>query len=127
MTHIGHPELNEADREAHVRLAVEQSAMHAAHLAISRWSSGYCQCEAPLGQPQSPQSRWHAAAQSNFAVWLAAGGFAQMDAEPEAEAEADEPITASTVAAPAMAPESGWREIAMPRDSEGQRNWACTA
>jgi hypothetical protein len=121
MTHIDQTELNEADREAHVRLAVEQSAMHAAHLAISRWTSGYCQCEAPLGQSQSPQSRWHAAAQSNFAVWLAAGGFAQMDAE----AEADEPITAA--AAPALAPESGWREIAMPRDSEGQPICACAA
>jgi hypothetical protein len=123
MSHIGQPELNEADREAHVRLAVEQSAMHAAHLAISRWSSGYCQCEAPLGQPQSPQSRWHAAAQSNFAGWLAAGGFAQMDAE----VEADEPIAAAAAAAPAMAPESGWREISMPRDSEGQPICPCAA
>ena len=119
MTHIDQPELNAADREAHVRLAVEQSALHAAHLAISRWSSGYCQCEAPLGQPQSPQSRWHAAAQSNFAVWLAAGGFAQVDAEPEPI----EPIAGRD--ATACGP--GWRELTMPRDSEGQPSCVCAA
>ena len=92
--------------------------MHAAHLALARWRSGYCQCEMLSG---SPQSRWHAAAQDNFAGWLAAGGFSQ--AEPEsggAPAGASGPGEPEPEAAPPR-----WRELTLPGTLAGHCTGAC--
>lgn len=119
MTHTDQSDLNEADREAHVRLAVEQAAMHAARLALSRWTCGYRQCEAPFGQPLSAQSRWHAAAQNDFTVWLAGGGFAQ----PGADAGAEPNGTVSDDPAPTAV--AGCRGPAIARGSEGKPSYVC--
>ncbi|MDC8759343.1 hypothetical protein [Janthinobacterium fluminis] len=96
MTPIDKPDLNALSRDEHIQLAAEQSALHAANLALARWSSGYWPNEVP---PASAQSLWHAAAQNNFAVWLAAGGFSQAEAE------------AAPELAPASAPAGTGRHI----------------
>ncbi len=116
MPHIDTPDLNESAKAAHRQLAAEQSAMHTVHLAIARWRSGYCQCEMLSG---SPQSRWHAAAQSNFAVWLAAGGFSQAEPEP---APVDAPAAAASE--PGAAPRR-WRELTLPGTLAGHCTGAC--
>lgn len=65
--------------EAHSLVALEQSALYAARLAIARWSNSSAQ--AALAQPAPEQGRaaWYAQAQQNFQEWLGRGGFAQYD------------------------------------------------
>lgn len=60
--------------EAHSRIALEQSALFAAQLAISRWASA-----GAAGQPAPvmAQAHWYAQAQQNLQQWLVRGGFAQ--------------------------------------------------
>ncbi|MEC5162221.1 MULTISPECIES: hypothetical protein [unclassified Janthinobacterium] len=119
MPHIDTPDLNQASKAQHLQLAAEQSAMHAMHLALARWSNGYCQCEMLSG---SPQSRWHAAAQNNFALWLAAGGFSQTEPERESAPETAPETAPADAAAPAAAPRR-WRAKALPGTLAG----ACAA
>lgn len=83
MTHIESFVLEQAGEHDHLQLAVDQSALHIANLALARWTGGDCPLEAP---PTSCQARWLAAANSNFIRWLADGGFTQAPAEVEAEA-----------------------------------------
>ncbi len=60
--------------EAHSRVALAQSALFAAQVAISRWASA-----GGAGQPAPvmAQADWYAAAQEDFQQWLERGGFAQ--------------------------------------------------
>ncbi|WP_317201001.1 hypothetical protein [Janthinobacterium sp.] len=77
MHYTPHTESHDASQERHAQLAVARTALHIAHLAIARWSGGDWQSDAP---PASAQSRWLAARDQDFMLWLAAGGFAQADA-----------------------------------------------
>ena len=67
--------------DPHAQLASEQSAMHAARVAVARWRSGDTHIEllAAEAMAPSPQARWHATTQRDFCAWLDAGGFAQTD------------------------------------------------
>lgn len=56
--------------EAHSRVALEQSALFAARLAIARWANA-------AGAPPLAQAGWYAQAQHDFQQWLGRGGFAQ--------------------------------------------------
>ncbi len=62
--------------EAHSRVALAQSALFAAQVAISRWASA---CGAGQPDPVMAQAEWCARAQKNFQQWLARGGFAQYE------------------------------------------------
>jgi hypothetical protein len=74
---------------ARVQLALEQSALHAAMMALTRWTSGNTHAELQLADALRPtsQARWHNAAQRNFKAWLDAGGFAGNADAPAAKAE----------------------------------------
>ena len=67
--------------EAHSLIALEQSALYAARMAIARWinSSSDATPAAPLPDPTASRSAWYAQAQQNFQEWLGRGGFAQYD------------------------------------------------
>lgn len=88
--------------EAHSQLALEQSALYAARLAIARWINTSSAAAAPIA-PAADRTRatWYAEAQSNFQEWLGRGGFAQYDvptaelAEPRPSTCADTPAAAS--------------------------------
>ena len=65
--------------EAHALIALEQSALCAARLAIARWinnSSGVM----PIRDAAQAKVDWYAQSQHNFQEWLERGGFAQYDA-----------------------------------------------
>lgn len=70
-------------QQQHVQLALEQAALHATQLAISRWTSGHSRGELRLARSctQSSRARWNDCAQDNFKLWLKAGGFAQTQPE----------------------------------------------
>jgi hypothetical protein len=65
----------------HARIALEQSALYAARLAIARWinSSSDATRATVMPAPELPQASWYAQAQQNFQEWLGRGGFAQYD------------------------------------------------
>lgn len=67
--------------EAHSLIALEQSALYAARVAIARWSASSCAAVASIeaAAPSLKQAPWYAQAQENFQQWLARGGFAQYD------------------------------------------------
>ena len=67
--------------EVHARIALEQSALYAARLAIARWinSSADATRQTYMPAPEMPQARWYAQAQQNFQEWLERGGFGQND------------------------------------------------
>ena len=71
----------ESIADKHVRVAIEQSAMHAARLAIARWSSGgaFAQWQVDAALRPSVQASWYAQTQKNFQQWLECGGFSQTD------------------------------------------------
>ena len=62
---------------SHMHLAMEQSAMHSARVALARWTSGNPRVEMQLERALRPtnQARWHDRTQANFMAWLASGGF----------------------------------------------------
>ncbi len=66
--------------EAHSQIALEQSALYAAKLAIARWINTSSQATAPVA-PAADLARaiWYAEAQRNFQEWLGRGGFAQYE------------------------------------------------
>jgi hypothetical protein len=75
--------------EAHSLIALEQSALYAARLAIARWinSSAGPALQAAAPEPASSRANWYAQAQQNFQEWLGRGGFAQYDIACAAPAE----------------------------------------
>ena len=82
--HCGRDEQKQAASraEAHSLIALEQSALYAANLAIARWinnSSADPALRTPASDPASARAAWYAQAQQNFQEWLARGGFAQYD------------------------------------------------
>ncbi|HEV7816639.1 MAG TPA: hypothetical protein VGP06_16265 [Janthinobacterium sp.] len=70
-----------------IRLAKEQSALHATRLALARWTSAadYAELQMMRIAPPSIQSRWCAQTQQGFTAWLAGGGFAQAGSQAEKE------------------------------------------
>jgi hypothetical protein len=64
--------------EAHSSIALEQSALYAARLAISRWINSSSDVM-PIGDPSLSRAAWYAQTQQNFQEWLGRGGFAQYD------------------------------------------------
>lgn len=80
--------------EAHSLIALEQSALYAARLAIARWISTSMAATTPLAQPVPSRATWYAQAQQNFQEWLGRGGFAQYDI---AGAGPAEPLIAPTL------------------------------
>lgn len=67
----------ESIADAHARIAIEQSAMHAARLAIARWRGGsaFPQRQVDAALRPSVQAAWYAQTQKNFQQWLECGGF----------------------------------------------------
>lgn len=67
--------------EAHTLMALEQSALYAARLAIARWINSSSTACAPIGLPAPVPARaaWFAQAQHNFQQWLGCGGFGQYE------------------------------------------------
>jgi hypothetical protein len=67
--------------EAHSLIALEQSALYAARLAIARWinSSADPAMLVAVPDPAASRAAWYAQAQHNFQEWLGRGGFAQYD------------------------------------------------
>jgi len=68
--------------EAHSLIALEQSALYAAKVAIARWinnSSVNPALRAPSPDLASSKAAWYAQAQQNFQEWLTSGGFAQYE------------------------------------------------
>lgn len=65
--------------EAHSLIALEQSALYAARLAIARWINAGLDATTALAQPVPARATWYAQAQRNFQEWLGRGGFAQYD------------------------------------------------
>lgn len=87
--------------ESHSQLALEQSALYAARLAIARWINTSSAPAAAIAQAAGlTRATWYAEAQSNFQEWLGRGGFAQYDIP---TAELAEPLLSTSVdtAAPA--------------------------
>lgn len=76
--------------EAHSHLALEQSALYAAKLAIARWINTSSEAAAPIAPAADlVRANWYAEAQRNFQEWLGRGGFAQYEIAP---AELAEPV-----------------------------------
>jgi hypothetical protein len=63
---------------AHSLIALEQSALYAARLAISRWINNSSDVM-PIPDAALPKAAWYAETQQNFQEWLGRGGFAQYD------------------------------------------------
>ena len=63
------------------QIALEQSALYAARLAIARWinSSAAAAHAGRAPDPAASRATWYAQAQQNFQEWLGRGGFAQYD------------------------------------------------
>jgi hypothetical protein len=66
--------------EAHALIALEQSALYGARLAIARWINSSSNM-APPPDSAAARTTWYAHAQQNFQAWLGRGGFAQYDHE----------------------------------------------
>ena len=64
--------------EAHALIALEQSALYAARLAIVRWINNSSDV-LPIPDAALPKAAWYAQSQQNFQEWLGLGGFAQYD------------------------------------------------
>ncbi len=77
MTQLKKASLIRTTHDVHIQLAIEQSAMHSARVALARWTSGSTRIEMQLEKFLRPtrQARWHDVAHANFLAWLAAGGF----------------------------------------------------
>ena len=82
MTTLFPPELdpidaNRADQSDDAQLALAQSALHAARLAIARWSHGadYPNMQVKAALRLSVQARWYAQTQHGLQNWLDSGGF----------------------------------------------------
>ena len=97
--------------EAHSQVALEQSALYAAKLAIARWINTSSEAAAPLA-PAADLARatWYAEAQRNFQEWLGRGGFAQYEI---ATAELADPLLWSSTAS-ATTPVAGTAIISAP-------------
>ena len=65
--------------EAHALIALEQSALYAAWLAIARWINNSSDVM-PIPDAALSKAAWYARTQQNFQEWLGRGGFAQYDA-----------------------------------------------
>jgi hypothetical protein len=65
--------------KAHSLIALEQSALYAARLAIARWINSSADVM-PIPDAALSKAVWYAQTQRNFQEWLARGGFAQYDA-----------------------------------------------
>ncbi|MES2755838.1 MAG: hypothetical protein V4693_00565 [Pseudomonadota bacterium] len=85
-----HPEFPGSQTEAHCLIALEQSALYAARLAISRWINESAASCAALESPAPALARsvWLAEAQDNFQQWLGRGGFAQYELSASNDSEA---------------------------------------
>ncbi len=70
--------------QAHCQLALEQSALYEAQLAIARWITASADAPAEAGVPAPALGRavWFAQAQKNFQQWLGCGGFSQYEVAP---------------------------------------------
>jgi hypothetical protein len=64
--------------QAHSLIALEQSALYAARLAIARWINNSSDVM-PIPDPALPRAAWYAQTQQNFQDWLGRGGFSQYD------------------------------------------------
>jgi hypothetical protein len=64
--------------EAHSLIALEQSALYAARLAIARWINNSSDVM-PIPDAALPKAAWYAQTQQNFQEWLGRGGFAQYE------------------------------------------------
>jgi hypothetical protein len=64
--------------QAHALIALEQSALYAARLAIARWINSSSDVM-PIPDAALPKAAWYAQTQQNFQEWLGCGGFAQYD------------------------------------------------
>lgn len=64
--------------EAHALIALEQSALYGAQLAIARWISSSAG-PAPMRDAAAERTIWYAEAHHHFQEWLGRGGFAQYD------------------------------------------------
>jgi glutamine phosphoribosylpyrophosphate amidotransferase len=64
--------------QAHALIALEQSALYAARLAISRWINSSFDVM-PIPDAALPKAAWYAQTQQNFQEWLGRGGFAQYE------------------------------------------------
>jgi hypothetical protein len=64
-------------------IAKEQSFQHASRLALWRCTTAgdYVELQMMRYAPLSSQARWCATTQRDFTAWLAAGGFAQQEAQ----------------------------------------------
>lgn len=76
--------MNEApgvQRVTITRIALEQSALYQARLAIARWSHSSSDAvrRAHLLTPKMAQAQWYEKRQQDFQEWLGRGGFAQHD------------------------------------------------
>lgn len=89
MRHVKKMKADQVPQTARVQLALEQSALHAAMMALTRWTSGNTHAELQLADALRPssQARWHSAAERNFKAWLDAGGFAANADAPVARPE----------------------------------------
>jgi hypothetical protein len=90
--------------EAHSLIALEQSALYAANLAIARWinnSSADPAQRIVASEPASARAAWYAQAQQNFQEWLALGGFAQYDCADLADPATETAPLAGTANLPA--------------------------
>ncbi|MBC7456372.1 MAG: hypothetical protein H7335_22245 [Massilia sp.] len=74
-------EIPGAQRATLARIALEQSALSQARLAIARWShsSSHAMRVAHLPAPKMAQAQWYDKTQRDFQEWLGRGGFAQHD------------------------------------------------
>ena len=66
--------------EAHALIALEQSALYAARLAIARWINSSSET-AFISDSPAARTIWYSQAQQNFQEWLGRGGFAQYDCD----------------------------------------------
>ena len=64
--------------KAHAMIALEQSSLYAARLAIARWIN-HSSNVMPIAEATLSRAAWYAQTQQNFQEWLERGGFAQYD------------------------------------------------
>ena len=64
--------------QVHALIALEQSALYAARLAIARWINNSADVM-PIPDAALLKAAWYARTQQNFQEWLGRGGFAQYD------------------------------------------------
>ena len=63
---------------AHAFIALEQSALYAARLAIARWINNSADVM-PVPDAALSKAAWYAQAHQDLQEWLGQGGFAQYD------------------------------------------------